>query len=96
VVASCRLRHEFNQPNAPKDFGKFNMNILCPMKYTFEFQIGQIVFLKTDVEQFARMVTGITIRPNNSVTYYLSFGETESKHFAIEIYSDKDILESEN
>jgi len=72
------------------------MKIFEPMKYTFEFQIGQIVFLKTDVEQFARMVTGITVRPNNSVTYYLSFGETESKHFAIEIYSEKDILESEN
>lgn len=52
-------------------------------KYTF----GNIVYLKTDNEQLPRMVTGIYLTPNGFI-YYLSNGESESKHYDIEITSN--------
>lgn len=60
--------------------------------HKIEFEIGQIVYLKTDNEQHGRMVTGISLRPNRSVTYCLAFGETETWHYGIEIDDERDIL----
>ncbi len=55
------------------------------------FEIGQIVYLKMDNEQHGRMVTGISLRPNRSVTYCLAFGTTETWHYGIEIDDERDI-----
>lgn len=56
-----------------------------------KFEIGQTVYLKTDIEQRKRLVTGYKVRPN-IVMYYLSFGMEESQHFEIEISDTEDII----
>lgn len=50
-------------------------------------KIGNIVFLKTDKEQKARMITGIMQRPSGYI-YYLSLSDTETTHYDIEFTSD--------
>lgn len=53
------------------------------MKNT-KYNIGDIVFLKTDSEQLPRIVTGILLR-NESYIYYLSNSITETTHYDFEI-----------
>ena len=48
------------------------------------FEIGQIVYLKTDLEQLPRMITGILNR-NNYKLYYLSQSTSETTHYDFEI-----------
>ena len=61
------------------------------MTHKIEFNIEQVVYLKTDLEQRPRMVTGITLRPHNSVTYELAEGNNSSWHYGIEITKEKSI-----
>lgn len=56
-------------------------------KYETQYKIGDIVYLKTDEEQSARMVTEIRIR-ENSFIYELSCGTTSTDHCSIEITSE--------
>lgn len=37
------------------------------MKIETEYDFGRIVFLKTDCEQEERIVTGVSVRPDNEV-----------------------------
>lgn len=69
-------------------------SILIFTGHKIEFEIGQIVYLKMDNEQRERMVTGISLRPNRSVTYCLALGTTETWHYSIEIDSEKDIVKA--
>ena len=62
--------------------------------HKIEFEIGQTVYLKMDNEQHGRMVTGISLRPNRSVTYCLAFGTTETWHYGIEIDDERDIIKA--
>lgn len=55
--------------------------------YTF----GDIVYLKTDTAQLARMVIAITIRPGVVSYYELACGPESSFHFEIEMSSTVDI-----
>ena len=55
------------------------------------FNIGYYVYLKTDIDQHKRIVTGYTVR-FNEVTYLLSLGEDESTHYELEISHEIDIL----
>ena len=57
-----------------------------------KYKIGDIVYLKTDLDQVERIVTGITIRPNNSFSYCLAFDTIETWHYDIEMSTEKDIL----
>lgn len=57
-----------------------------------EFAIGSIVYLKTDTDQHARIVTGYRVRPNSSLIYLLSCGPEETEHFSIELTETKNIL----
>ena len=52
-----------------------------------KYKIGDIVFLKTDKEQEARIITGILIRPNGFI-FYLSKSDIETTHYEIEFTSD--------
>ena len=52
-----------------------------------KYNIGQIVFLKTDSEQLCRMVTGIVIRDNYCL-YYLTNCTIETAHYEIEISAE--------
>lgn len=56
-----------------------------------KFHIGQTVYLKTDIDQRKRIVTGYRVRPN-LIVYYLAFGMDESEHFEIEISNTEDII----
>lgn len=53
------------------------------------------MYLKTDINQQARIVTGIHI-DDNSITYELSCGTEISRHFDFEITEEKDILIATN
>lgn len=63
-------------------------------RYNIEFNIGDMVYLKTDNEQNERIVTGISLRPNFSVTYCLALGTNESWHYGVELSLDKDIIKA--
>lgn len=56
-----------------------------------KFDIGDLVYIKTDIDQRARLVTGITLRLYGMV-YELSLGETTSSHYDFELSSEKDFV----
>lgn len=57
-----------------------------------KFQIGQEVFLKTDIEQKKRIVSAIIVRTGNCVYYEVCCG-TESKwHYDFEMSLEKDVV----
>ena len=65
--------------------------------FVSEFELGQIVFLKTDPEQNERMVTQVRFKGNGAATYFLAFGsQEETEHYAIEISKEKDLFKSLN
>jgi len=67
-------------------------NVTLSSGHVLEFLIEQIVYLKTDKEQKPRLVTGIQLRPNNSVTYGLTEETNETWHYGFEISNDRDII----
>lgn len=62
------------------------------MKISPAFAIGQIVYLKTDLDQYPRMVYAYLIYSENHIIYKLAQGTTISDHYDFELTSDKDIL----
>lgn len=52
-----------------------------------DFDIGEEVYLRTDPDQYLRMITEIQINAE-SVVYTLSMGTRISSHYAIEITRD--------
>jgi hypothetical protein len=60
--------------------------------HQLEFMIQQTVYLKTDKEQKPRLVTGIQLRPFNSITYGITEGTNESWHYGFEISDERDIV----
>ena len=61
--------------------------------YNLKFDIGQTVYLRTDINQLERLVTGIIIRPDG-ITYTLVNGSDESYHYDFEITLDRDIVKT--
>lgn len=57
-----------------------------------KFEIGDFVYLVTDVDQSKRMVTGFTVRQGGHVIYELSLGTSTSWHIEQEITKEKNIL----
>lgn len=66
------------------------MIMILPTGHILNFNIGQIVFLKTDINQDERLVIKIQLMPNKGVMYMLSLGETSEWFYDIEISEDKD------
>ena len=64
------------------------------MDHKLEFSIGQSVYVKTDVQQRERIVTGIILRPFNSVTYLVTLDELEAGLYGFELTGEKDILKA--
>jgi len=58
-----------------------------------KFNIGDEVYLDTDVDQHCRLVTGLNIRAT-SISYNLSCGVVESTHYDFEITVEKDVLKT--
>ena len=56
-----------------------------------KFEIGQIVYLRTDKEQYQRIITAITIRETGLV-YTIAIEMAESYHMEFEISSDLNTL----
>ena len=58
------------------------------MMIVSKYDIADIVYLKTDFEQYQRMITGIRVAPNG-IIYELSCGQNSTLHFEIEIITEK-------
>jgi hypothetical protein len=56
-----------------------------------DFEIEELVFLKTDPEQFTRVVISITVYKNH-VEYNLGCGNEVTPHFAFEISRSKTVM----
>jgi hypothetical protein len=61
------------------------------MRVDNKFELEDIVFLITDTEQNARIVTAIQIS-KNSIIYRLVCGVNESWHYDYEIATNKNFL----
>jgi len=61
------------------------------MRINTEYGWGEIVFLKTDPDQFPRMVTAIQVNPYGTL-YGLAMETQVSWHYEIEISRDRDIV----
>lgn len=59
-----------------------------------KYEFGQEVYLKTDVDQKIRLVTGLLVRPNGSMSYELSCGTECRWHYDFEISTVKDVLKT--
>ena len=62
------------------------------MQINPKFNIGQVVYLKTDPEQLPRIVISILIGADSLIQYRLMCGTEESLHYAIEIDAEKDVI----
>jgi len=61
------------------------------MKIDNKFNIGQTVYLVTDIDQNEWMVTSITVSPNG-ILYNCSFGTINAGCYDIELSANKDVL----
>lgn len=61
------------------------------MKIDNKFQIGDFVYLKTDPQQYKRIVVGIIIM-NTNFKYVVNLSVEESMHFECELDSQRDIV----
>lgn len=57
-----------------------------------EFEIGDMVYLKTDKEQLKRVVTSISVTNMGQITYYLYCGTVGSSHYGFEISTEIDVV----
>lgn len=60
-----------------------------------EFEIEEIVYLKTDLDQLPRIVSGLSIRKSGVISYELSQGSHTSYHYDFEISKEKNSLKIE-
>jgi hypothetical protein len=58
------------------------------MNINNKFEIGEIVYLVTDPEQFPRLVFGFLVS-ENSLLYRLACGVVTSDHYSMEISKEK-------
>lgn len=56
-----------------------------------KFDIGQLVYLITDPEQYKRHVVGITAYANN-ILYILQCAEASSEHYDFEITTERQVI----
>ena len=57
-----------------------------------KYEIGEDVYLKTDVDQKLRIVSGFLMRGDNSCLYELSCGVETKWHYEFEICVEKNVL----
>lgn len=63
------------------------------MRIDTKYDVGETVFLKTDSEQFERLITRISISKQGE-TYELSCGTVTSWHYEFEFRMERDILKA--
>lgn len=59
---------------------------------SINYKLGDTVYLKTDIDQYERIITAICLRIGNIKTYELAFGENTSWHYDIEMTIEKNVL----
>lgn len=57
-----------------------------------KYEIGDIVYLKTDADQLARIVTSIQVFKVGELIYKLACGINESPHYDFEISKEPDLV----
>lgn len=57
-----------------------------------KFKLGEIVYLKTDPDQLARIIVAIQVTVDGGMLYKLAIGMNEQWHYEVEISRDKDIV----
>ena len=72
---------DINQPNT-----KLTMTIHP------DFKLGQTVYLKTDPDQYMRIVTGLQITAEGGILYKLAINMSEQWHYGVEISDTRDII----
>lgn len=55
------------------------------------FNIGDMVYLKTDRDQYERMIIGIFISPVG-ISYRCAAGNLETNHYEIELAKEKNVM----
>lgn len=59
------------------------------LKVEIEFQLGEMVYLKAN-ENFAGILTGITLRPNNGIIYHVTWQDScERTHYDVELSAER-------
>ena len=63
------------------------------MEINLEYELGEVVYFKTDPDNRQFIVTGITLRPPNNIFYLVSHSEMqETVAYGIEISSEKTVV----
>lgn len=57
-----------------------------------KFELGDMVYLKTDPDQRERIVSKISVLPNGLLAYELSHNTSTSMHYNFEISLEKNIV----
>lgn len=57
-----------------------------------KFKLGELVYLKTDPEQMARIIISLQISVDGGLLYKLAIGMSEQWHYEVEISREKDIV----
>ena len=50
--------------------------------------IGDIVYLRTDPEQYPRLITSFVVEPSGMLLYKLALGDRKSDHYEFEMIKD--------
>ena len=56
-----------------------------------KFEIGQIVYIKTDTDQDEGLITSIYIHPGNCISYSVSRGDQACTCYGFELSVEKDL-----
>lgn len=62
------------------------------MKVESNYEIGEVVYLKTDKEQLPRIVTGFLVRKQITVYYLVHSDSQESPHYEYEFTREENTL----
>ena len=54
-----------------------------------KFKLGETVFLKTDPDQFARIIVAIQVTVDGGLLYKLAINMSEQWHYEIELQREK-------
>jgi hypothetical protein len=57
-----------------------------------KFKLGEMVFLRTDPEQMARIVIAIQVSVDGGLLYKLAIGMSEQWHYEAEISRERDVV----
>lgn len=57
-----------------------------------EFELGQVVYLRTDEEHLPRIITGVKLHLGGGLSYELSQGANASMHYEPEISAEPSVL----